>query len=438
MTEAKKKAKGFFALDVDQMFEIRARNLGIEEAATYLALMKGTDEGNATSRGGVNSVTEYTGLTRAEAKRAIGHLERIGLVEALDVERARARTVPRYHLPAHESRPRLTDTEAKAVKRIEAGEEIKDQKGRNAAHRAAQKGWIERLSDGWAVVPASRNVAFVPNAFVQMPDQVSPLARLVQAGDLGPILLACELYHKQDLMNERGVPISDLCAFFHTASTVNPGAHGSGYKVHLIAPGRAYMEDGEEKRFDAVYERSAFRASGEAFWSDLRALDRAHVIEWAIYSANGNPRHIYDRLRPQRPLGVLRNGKQVQKTPEAEAAFVAYHILIEHVAERQGSEVPELATMINNWRDDSDIVAIENAHVAQVQAIGICRMVHRADTENTRQWFRDLHQERNRAVFFLDQARRAIFPQASALPDKISTSEESAAAISMKINACST
>ena len=89
----KKKSKGFFALDVDQFFEIQDKGLGVEEAATYLALMKGTDQTNTISRGGVNSVMEYTGLTRSEAKRAIDNLAKVKLVEKLDVERARAKTV---------------------------------------------------------------------------------------------------------------------------------------------------------------------------------------------------------------------------------------------------------------------------------------------------------------------------------------------------------
>jgi hypothetical protein len=61
-----KKGKGFFALDVDQFFQVQAKGFGIEEAATYLALMKGTDQTNTVSRGGVHSIMEYTGLARSE------------------------------------------------------------------------------------------------------------------------------------------------------------------------------------------------------------------------------------------------------------------------------------------------------------------------------------------------------------------------------------
>ena len=427
----KTKGTGFFALDIDQLFKIQSHDLGLEEAVTYLALMKSTDESNTTSRGGINSVTEYTGLTRAEAKRAIGHLTRVGLIEAMEVDRKRARTVPRYCLPAHEARPRLTDKENEVLKLVEAGTTITGGPMTNAAYRVERKGWIERLSTGWALVPPSRNLAFIPNTFVHMSDQVSPLARLVQAGELGPILLACELYHKQDLMNERGVPIRDLCGFFHVAGTINAGRKDSGYKIHMLREGRKYKEDGEEKSFDRVYSPSAFRFDDDSFWHDLRTLDRAHVIEWAIYSANGKPTDEYDRQRPQRPLGVLRNGKQVRRTPEADAAFIAYHMWLEHFAEREGAPMPDLAQTIKRWNEESPVVVVENAHVQHVGAIGICRMVHRAGTENMSQWFRDLHSERTRSIFFLEQARRAMFPQASDISAKISDTENMTSAISM-------
>lgn len=268
-----------------------------------------------------------------------------------------------------------------------------------------------------------------------MSDQVSPLVRLMQAGELGPILLACELYHKQDLMNERGVPLADLRAHFHTVTTVNAGKRGSGYKLHMLHKGREYQEKGETKSFTEVYERPRFRTAGDTFWSDLATLDRAHVIEWAVYSANGKPRDKYDYHRPQRPLGVLRNGKQVHKTPEADAAFIAFYIQMERAAQRQGFDIPDIPEMISTWRDESPLIVVENAHVEHVEGVGICRMVHRADTENTGQWFRDLHSERTRSIFFLEQARRAIFPEASEISTKISETKNMSAAISMYFNA---
>lgn len=406
-----KKSKGFFALDVDQFFKIQDKGLGIEEAATYLALMKGTDQTNTISRGGVNSVMEYTGLARSEAKRAIDNLARVELVEKLDVERARAKTVPRFKLPLHEGRTPLTALEASVVVEIEAGRQPTTTKDKNTAFRAQQKGWIEKLSTGWAAVPASPRIAYVPNMFVDIPGQTSPLGRLVQIGETGPVMLAAELYHKQDLMNERGVPTSEISAHYRSISSTMAGSSPSGFRLHYLVAGKRYTEKGEENSFEKLYQPKGFRHKKDAFWGDLKALDAAHVTEWAIYSANGKPNGKYAFNRPQRPLGVMRNGKHVRNTPEADAAFVSYMMWREQERISKGSGAFDAEEMGQFWRDHSPIVAVENAHVTHVEGIGILRMVYRADTENTAQWFRDRHKERRESLFFLDGVRKAAFPE---------------------------
>jgi tRNA A-37 threonylcarbamoyl transferase component Bud32 len=87
--------------------------------------------------------------------------------------------------------------------------------------------------------------------------------------------------------------------------------------------------------------------------------------------------------------------------PEAAAAFVSYHLWLEQQRISQSYELPELDQVIRNWRHDSSIIVVENAHVAHVEGVGILRMVYWADTENTSQWFRDLHRERQDALFSL-------------------------------------
>lgn len=76
---------------------------------------------------------EYTGLARSEAKRAIENLARVGLVEKLNVERARAKTLPRFKLPIHEARKPLASLEAAVAAKIEAGEQPTTKGDINAA-----------------------------------------------------------------------------------------------------------------------------------------------------------------------------------------------------------------------------------------------------------------------------------------------------------------
>lgn len=427
-----KKGRGFFALDLDQFFKIQDKGLGIEEAATYLALMKGTDQTNTISRGGVNSVMKYTGLARSEAKKAIANLARIELVEVLDVERIRARTAERYRLPTHEGRQPLTALEASVVADLELGLQPTTTKDKNTAFRAGQKGWIERLSTGWAAVPASQRIAFIPNMFVDAPGQASPLGRLVQIGEIGPVMLAAELYHWQDLMNERGIPSSMIRAYYRSGSSIMAGSTPSGFRLHYLLPGRLYTENGEEKSFDKAYQPDKFRHGKESFWSDLKALDAAHVTEWAIYSANGKPSGEYAFNRPQRPLGVLRGGKHVRNTPEAAAALVSYMMWCEQERISKGGTGSFTAEEMGQfWRDYSPIIAVENAHVTHVEGIGILRMACRANTENTAQWFRDRRKEQSEALFFLDGVRKAAFPENVVIQLDREILSNSAAAISM-------
>ena len=211
----KAKSKGFFALDVHQFERIRQNGLGVEEAATYLSLLKSTDQSNVVSSGGVRSVMDYSGLSRAEVKRAIRHLENRGLIECLEVERKRARKAERYNLPIHDSRRSLSPKERGIVDAIEAGQQPAGNSDIQAAHRAASKGWVEKRSDGWQIIEHANTVAFIPNSFVQVSEGHSPLYRLVNGGELGPIMLAAELYQLQNLMDERGVPLDVIRGYFH-------------------------------------------------------------------------------------------------------------------------------------------------------------------------------------------------------------------------------
>ena len=186
-----------------------------------------------------------------------------------------------------------------------------------------------------------------------------------------------------------------------------------------------------EENFVKAYQPKTFRHKKDAFWRDLEALDAAHVTEWAIYSANGKPTGKYAFNRPQRPLGVLRNGKHVRNTPEADAAFVSYMMWCEQERISEGSRAFDAEEIGQFWRDDSPIIAVENAHVTHVEGIGILRMVYRADTDNTAQWFRDRHKERREALFFLDGVRKAAFPESVVIQSGIDDLSNSGTAISI-------
>ncbi len=422
----KSKSKGFFALDVHQFELIKNYNLGVEEAATYFCLLAGTDQSNVTSSWGINSVVSCAGLTRTEAKRAVQKLDQCGIINCLEVARLRARTAKRYSVPIYDNRRPLSAKEKKIVDSIVAGQPPANPSDVQAAHRAKQKGWIEIRSREWHVIEHSNTVAFIPNSFVKVSEGHSPLYRLVNNGELGPLMLAAELYQNQNLLEDRGVNVDILRGHFRNEGYSNFGL----FKIHKLKEGRIYEdpETGEEKQFPRVYNRK-WRTSD--FWENLSALDAAHVTEWAVYSANGKPNNDdeYGYNRPQRPLGVLRNGKQVLNTPESIPAFMAYLI---HRVQTEGGDINRpLSELIADWRGRSPIIAVENTSVSHVEGVSVLRMAHRAATENCKVWFRELCDECDGTFLFLEEAAQSNSEQLVNIADKIRKSPNLNSVISM-------
>ena len=146
------------------------------------------------------------------------------------------------------------------------------------------------------------------------------------------------------------------------------------------------------------------------FWPWLDALDAAHVTEWAVYSANGktteHDEHAHNR--PQRPLGVLRNGRQVLNTPESRPAFMAF--LVYKLKQAKGQLTESLPQLIEEWQSSGWVFAFENASVSHVEGISVLRLTHRAATDNAKVWYRDLCEECDKAFFFRGNGRAVVFP----------------------------
>ena len=158
------------------------------------------------------------------------------------------------------------------------------------------------------------------------------------------------------------------------------------------------------------------------------------MTEWAVYSANGKPpgNDEYGYNRPQRPLGVLRNGRQVLNTPESRPAFMAF--LVYKLKQANGQLMESLPQLIEEWQSSGWVFAFENASVSHVEGVSVLRLTHRAATDNTKVWWRDLCEECDKAFFFVEMAARSYFPQISGIIQEIQRTPNFKEAISMKIN----
>lgn len=311
---------------------------------------------------------------------------------------------------------RIGAKEHSVVEAIKAGQQPIGQSDIQAAYRAASKGWIVKQTNGWQLVDNPNTVAFIPNSFVQVTEGNSPLHRLFNFGEIGPIMLAAELYQLQNLMDDRGVAPEVIRGYFYSARSRRTQNH----IVHQMLPGRIVSTEGEDpSRFEQAVEPKRLRShvDNQTFWLSMKALDETHVIEWPVYNANGKPDGKFAYNRPQKPLGVLRNGKQVLNTPESRPAFLAF--LVHSMLEPNGNITAPLPQLIAEWRQMSPIIAFENASVTHVEGISFLRMSHRAATENTRVWYGDLCEECDRAFFFIEDAVRSTFPQLSKIIEEI-------------------
>ena len=398
----RRKARGFFALDQDQFK--RAAKLGLEPAAAYLALMAGTDESNALSAWGMHAVSTYTGLTRHEARKAITALRKAELVKELEAAKTRARTKPRYRLPSFEQRQALSSKEQGALDAIRAGEEPKP----NEAYRAQRKGWIEKIEGRWQEIPPLPDVAFLPNSFVRTKTGSSPLARILNAGELDALTLAIGLYGKQNLMESRGVPVELVRAYY---SGYAVPILGHPFRLIRLTPGRLW----ESSNFDRAGCPDCFGLENEAFWAALKVLEHSHVVEWAVYTANGKPKSKYETGRPVRPVGVVRNGQVQPRAPESKPGLLAHMIDCD---QNEGNR--NAAEIIARWRSSSYLAAIEHGSVPHVEGVGILRMTHWADTENARAWQRQIHDESREAFFFYESVARSIGFQVPDIEEKLS------------------
>ncbi|MBA3323868.1 MAG: hypothetical protein H0T41_00825 [Rhodobacteraceae bacterium] len=318
-----------------------------------------------------------------------------GLVGELEAATTRARTKPRYELPRMENRPSLAVKEQAAVEAVRRGENPDPQ----AAFRAAKKGWLKKIDGNWTETPVNTTVAFVPNSFVRTASGSSPLARLLNAGEINPLMLAMRLYLRQNLMEARGVPVEDVRQHYH--ADVSEQLEQHPYRFVTLAQGRTW--DVEDGSFDKSAISGRFNLENADFWRALRVLEHSHVVEWAVYTANGKPAGEYATGRPAKPGAVVRNGVIQVPAPESQAGRRAYAIFGAH--EGLGAD---LAESMRHWQRANVLCAIEHASVPHTEGVGILRMTHRADTENTRAWWRQINAESRETGFFYSSVAEAI------------------------------
>jgi len=201
---------------------------------------------------------------------------------------------------------------------------------------------------------------------------------------------------------------------YHAYVSQQLGSHP--YRFVALAPGRIW----EEERFDKSGIPGHFDLAGEDFWRALRVLEHSHVVECAVYTENGKPASRYATCRPAKPVAVVRNGVIQVGAPESGVGKFAHAIFCAH-----DNPTAAPAEVERHWERQGFLAAIEHASVPHIEGVGILRMTYRADTDNAKVWWQQVHAESREAIFFYRGVAEALGVQ---VPDLVPVSASEAAA----------
>ena len=146
-------------------------------------------------------------------------------------------------------------------------------------------------------------------------------------------------------------------------------------------------------------------------------LEHSHVVEWAVYTANGKPASKYATGRLAKPVAVVGNGIVQRATPESGAG---------RSRTRSTVGTKPIGRLPGDWEETNLLCAIKHASVPYVEGVGTLRMTHRADTGNTKAWRQQINGESRDTIFLYRQVAEALGMQVPELAG-VSTSEAAAA-----------
>ncbi|MHA3980569.1 hypothetical protein ACW9UR_23120 [Halovulum sp. GXIMD14794] len=434
---AKKRMPGFFGLDRARFEAIRSAGFGVAEIAAYLSLLKSTDSGNEISTGGVNSICNWSGLRPAEAKLAINNLSALGVLEVIPTDSARARRVPRHRLSNGDTRRRLAGKERLVFDLVKGGSQPKSVSEINAAHRAMKKGWMTKVGKLWEVNEYYAQPIFIPNNFVDADSAVSTLHRLVDMGVVEAIYYAVDLYGWQNLWEHRGIPRDKVEGHFMVVDRFPLGAQD----IRVLRANLCSAE-GISGHFATTCDKGYWdSAAGHVRHPMIAILEDVGLLEWAIYSVSSVPESRAVQQRLKRPLGVLRRGQFVLDTPESRPAFMAYLISqmrAARISRSEGRLRVGLRRLVEQWRDSSAVIAVEERSASGISAVAVLRLANRAITANALAWHAELVKESENYFLFLKGVAEREFVEVTEFVKKIEESENIDVAISMELNVTST
>ena len=369
---------GFFA--VDSRIWLKVCQFGMNEAIAYLVLARGTGRDNRTTTWSVESIERYTGISRHRAAAAVKNLQAREFTRLL-----RDGTKPKYELipyaaPMQMVRQELSQLEHYVVDLIARREEINGHREKQAAYRAAAKGWLATEGTGRLAVGSQPKTEadwiWLPNELVTGAlEEVPPLELVRQTQDPMTLKLFIEMYHAQNLREDGGVSRRFM---WTSHDRVKVGEHAQfivwgfydgsewvNWENSLTSPHRREKLTKEEITAGKNAAVDFFRRTAQL--TDLGLIESVpHLVESADQSG--------EIIHP------LRMG------------------LIDSIEDRLGRAAHEAGRALLTegqcgWTVKNGIQQLVPVprHIANVQMIGIARLRYRPRTKMTSAWWADLN-----------------------------------------------
>jgi hypothetical protein len=380
----------FFA--VDRRTWARACSLGMNTAAVYLVLARGTARDNRTTAWSVQAVEKYTSISRGRAQQALELLAKNSLVEVL-----RESTRPKYRLrPAHEvpgcegyPPPTLDALEERLFEQLRSGKTWVAGKGsktwgysnpRTIAESLVRKGWALDEGDNCfkpivydAEAAAQTDWIWLPNELVTgAAGEVPPVELVRQTQDVMTLRLLVDLYHAQNLRDDGGVSRAVTRRSYERFEvgrqaqfTIWGFRHENG-SVTWIGPTlchkRAKLSPEEVK---------AGKNPGVDYFRREGQLAELGLIEWVptLVEGEGPDAEIIH------PCAMANSGSLEDRLGRA-----AHDAALSMLTDRQ-----------HEWAAEQELrLTPVPRHITNVPMIGIARLRYRPKTRKTAAWWADL------------------------------------------------
>lgn len=377
----------FFA--VDRRAWLRACELGLNAAVSYLVLAAGTGQDQRTTFWSVNAVEKYTAIARGRADASVKLLIERGLIRLGDGTRKHPRywIVPAHEIPGCEGYPPspITDYLEKAVYTelpANGGATYVNKPNRARADRLVRLGWATVDSAGYyrrvsydVVAAANPDWIWLPKALVMgAVNETPPVERVRQCNDVRILRLLVELYGEMSLADNGGVHWRRIRRMFKREKIGESGeyiifafGHGTTEFFHNAPFARHFLTGKSEKGNDGV----ARDTGGADFWASWQTLENLGLVQMVAHLIEAD----------------TAEAEVIHSLPVSSDGAEPVELELSHIA-RQAARAMLPAKVFERMQTPNPVALVSVLrHQDKAQLVGIARLRYRPRNRDTSDWY---------------------------------------------------